>query len=239
MVASLVAAFALVAIASLAGAAAPAQAYYLKNTDFGDFHSFLRFPPKHPSFRPCISNTVTLRPGHYVHGAYIVSQSHRTNPDLENADAGLHVRVKTTYNWEVCRGWNDEIRSGVYQVRSTLLRRGFKDSALMISKTNWAADPSCTVPVITSGAAGSRAPVPTAPSPRARPSSLLLRSMQHRSRGRPAGTTAYACEEQRRPSRGAIRHGHADGRTTRLLSSCRTRLRLKRQPGAVRGLIQR
>ena len=131
VVASLVAVFALVATASLAGAAAPAQAYYLKNTDFGDFHSFLRFPPKHPSFRPCISNTVTLRPGHYVHGAYIVSQSHRTNPDLENADAGLHVRVKTTYNWEVCRGWNDDIRSGVYQVRSTLLRRGFKDSALM------------------------------------------------------------------------------------------------------------
>jgi hypothetical protein len=47
LVASLAAAFALVATASLAVAAAPAQAYYLKNTDFGNFHSFLRFPPEH------------------------------------------------------------------------------------------------------------------------------------------------------------------------------------------------
>ena len=131
VVASLAAAFALVATASLAVAAAPAQAYYLKNTDFGNFHSFLRFPPEHPSFRPCISNTVTLPPGDYVHGAYIVSQSHRTNPDLENQDQTLRVGARTTYNWEVCRGWNDDIGSGRYQVRSRLSRRGFSHSALM------------------------------------------------------------------------------------------------------------
>lgn len=131
LVTSLAAAFALVATASLAVAAAPAQAYYLKNTDFGNFHSFLRFPPKHPSFRPCISNTVTLPPGDYLHGAYIVSQSHRTNPDLENQDQTLRVRARTTYNWEVCRGWNDDIGRGRYQVRSTLSRRGFSHSALM------------------------------------------------------------------------------------------------------------
>ena len=100
-VGALAAAFALVATASLAAAAAPAQAYYLKNTDFGNFHRFLRFPPQHPSFRPCISKTVTLPPGDYVHGAYIVSQSHRTNPDLENQT--LSVSARTTYNWEVCR----------------------------------------------------------------------------------------------------------------------------------------
>ncbi|HYI13308.1 MAG TPA: hypothetical protein VEK57_29950 [Thermoanaerobaculia bacterium] len=129
LVASLAVAFSVVATASLAGAAAPAQAYYLKNTDLGNFHSFLRFPPKHPSFRPCISNTVTLRPGDYVHGAYIVSQRHRTNPDLENET--LRVRARTTYNWEVCRGWNDDIGSGRYQVRSRLVRRGFSRSALM------------------------------------------------------------------------------------------------------------
>jgi hypothetical protein len=128
-VGSLVAAFALVVTASLAGAAAPAEAYYLKNTDFGNFHSFLRFPPQHPSFRPCISKGVTLPRGDYVHGAYIVSQSHRTNPDLENET--LRVRVRTTYNWEVCRGWNDEIGTGRYQVRSRLSRRGFSHSALM------------------------------------------------------------------------------------------------------------
>jgi hypothetical protein len=126
---SLAAAFALVATASLAGTAAPAQAYYLKNTDFGNLHSFLRFPPKHPSFRPCISNAVTLPPGDYVHGAYIVSQSHRSNPDVENET--LRVRARTTYNWEVCRGWNDDIGTGRYQVRSRLSRRSFSHSALM------------------------------------------------------------------------------------------------------------
>ena len=129
LVAALAAAFSVVATASLAGAAAPAEAYYLKNTDFGNFHSFLRFPPKHPSFRPCITNTVTLGPGDYDHGAYIVSQSHRTNPDLEIAL--LHVRARTTFHWEVCRGWNDDIGSGRYQVRSRLVRRGFSHSALM------------------------------------------------------------------------------------------------------------
>ena len=122
LVASLAIAFSVVATASLAGAAAPAQAYYLKNTDFGNFHSFLRFPPKHPSFRPCITDTVTLRPGVYVHGAYIVSRRHRTNPDLENVT--LNVRARTTYHWEVCRGWNDRIGRGRYQVRSRLVRRG-------------------------------------------------------------------------------------------------------------------
>ena len=130
LVASLAAAFAVVATASLAGAAAPAQAYYLKNTDFGNFHSFLRFPPKHPSFRPCISNTVTLRRGVYLHGAYIVSQRHRSNPDLENETLRVRAR-RITYHWEVCRGWNDNIGSGRYQVRSRLFRRGVSRSALM------------------------------------------------------------------------------------------------------------
>lgn len=129
LIASFAIAFSIVATASLAGAAAPAQAYYLRNTDFGNFHSFLRFPPKHPSFRPCISKTVTLRPGNYVHGAYIVSQRHRTNPDLENET--LRVPARRTYNWEVCRGWNDDIGRGRYQVRSRLVRRGFSRSALM------------------------------------------------------------------------------------------------------------
>jgi hypothetical protein len=136
-IAVLVAAVALAATASLAGRAESAQAYYLKNTDIApDHHTLLRFPPKFPSFRPCISHTVTLPRGTYLHGAYIVSQAHRDNPDLENADRYLEVGRRTTYNWEVCRGWNpnpnpDGFDRAAYQVRSTVLRRGFKHTALM------------------------------------------------------------------------------------------------------------
>jgi hypothetical protein len=133
IVASLVAALALVATASLAGGAAPAQAYYFKNPD----HSLLRFPPKFPSFRPCFTDTVTLRPGGYLHGAYMVSKSHRTRPDLEQVS--LDVRVRTAYHWEICRGWNpnpnpEAFSTARYQVRSTLVPvngRGPKNSALM------------------------------------------------------------------------------------------------------------
>jgi hypothetical protein len=82
IVASLVAAFALVVTAALAGGAAPAQAYYFKNPD----HSLLRFPPKFPGFRPCFTDTVTLPRGGYLHGAYMVSKSHRTRPDLEQVN---------------------------------------------------------------------------------------------------------------------------------------------------------
>jgi hypothetical protein len=42
--------------------------------------------------------------------------------DLENQT--LRVRARTTYNREVCRGWNDNIGRGCYQVRSRLSRRG-------------------------------------------------------------------------------------------------------------------
>jgi hypothetical protein len=141
IVASLVAAFALAAFASLAGGAASAQAYYLKNTDFGDFHRLLRFPPKHPKFRPCISNTVTLPRGTYDHGAYIVSQRHRTSPDLEGAGRYLTVRRRTTYNWEVCRFWNpDSHGNGLgfarYQVQSRLLRRGAKPHVALMTFEN-------------------------------------------------------------------------------------------------------
>jgi hypothetical protein len=137
ILASLVAAFALVATASLAGGAAPAHADYLKNTDIApDYHTFLRFPPKVPSFKPCVTDSVTLAPGDYVHGAYIVSQRHRTKPDLENAPSTLTVRARTTYNWEVCRKWNPDpnpasFERAAYQVTSRLLRRGFKHEALM------------------------------------------------------------------------------------------------------------
>jgi hypothetical protein len=133
LVASLVAAFALAATASLAGGAAPAHAYYFKNPD----HSLLRFPPKFRSFRPCFTDTVTLPRGTYLHGAYMVSKRHRTSPDLEQVP--LNVRVRTTYHWEICRGWNPDpnpaaFSPAAYQVRSTLVPaspRGRKNSALM------------------------------------------------------------------------------------------------------------
>jgi hypothetical protein len=125
----LAAAFALAAAGSLAGAAAPADAFYLKSTDAAADHhlDILRFPPRNPSFRPCIGHPVRLRAGEYLHGAYAVSRSHRTDPDLE--EELLTVRVPTTYNWEACRGWNSRIRD--YQIRSTLRRGGVVSSTIL------------------------------------------------------------------------------------------------------------
>jgi hypothetical protein len=133
---------ALVATASLAGGAAPADAYYLRNTDKApDVHPLLRFPPKVPGFRPCIDDTVTLPPGTYWHGAYIVSQAHRSNPDLENAPKDLVVSRRTTYSWKVCRGWNpnpnpDSFDPAAYQVRSTLFRRGSEAHTVLMTFQN-------------------------------------------------------------------------------------------------------
>jgi hypothetical protein len=125
----LAAAFALAAAGSLAGAAAPSDAFYLKSTDaVADHHlDILRFPPRNPSFRPCIGRPVTLRAGEYIHGAYAVSRTHRTDPDLE--EELLTVRVPTTFTWEACRGWNSLIQD--YQIRSTLRRRGVVSSTIL------------------------------------------------------------------------------------------------------------
>jgi hypothetical protein len=121
--ASLAAAFALAAAGSLAGAAAPADAAYLKSTDATSDHhlNVLRFPPKNPRFRPCIIRTVRLRGRDFWHGAYAVSESHRSDPDVYQAH--ITVRVPGTYRWKACRGWNRRIRR--YQVRSTLRGHGF------------------------------------------------------------------------------------------------------------------
>ena len=83
VVASLLAAFALAAGGSLAGGAAPADAHYLRTTD--TFH----FPAWSLQFRPCIHRTIGLRLRNFLHGAYAVSASHRTDPDLRQAPIHL------------------------------------------------------------------------------------------------------------------------------------------------------
>jgi hypothetical protein len=118
-----------VASAALAGSAAPAQAHYLASTNHARDHhlNILRYPPRNPVFRPCIRRSVTLRAGEFLHGAYAVSESHRTDPDLE--EEILTVRVPTTFGWEACRGWNSRIQD--YQIRSTLRRRGAVASTIL------------------------------------------------------------------------------------------------------------
>jgi hypothetical protein len=118
-----------VAAIALAGSATPAHAFYLKSTDHAADHhlNILRFPPRNPAFRPCIDGTVTLRTGVFFHGAYAVSERHRTDPDLE--EEKLTVRVPTTFTWEACRGWNFHIHD--YQIRSTLRRRGVVASTIL------------------------------------------------------------------------------------------------------------
>ena len=123
------AALALAAAGSLAGAAAPADAHYLKSTDAAADHhlNILRYPPRNPGFRPCIDRPLRLSAGQYLHGAYAVSETHRTDPDLE--EELFTVRVPGTYDWEACRGWNARIQD--YQIRSTLRRRGVVSSTLL------------------------------------------------------------------------------------------------------------
>jgi hypothetical protein len=132
LVTSLIAAFVIAAAGSLAGAATPAHAYYLNtHTDDkanNDHLNLLRRPkPANPSFRPCIHRTVRIRPGTYVHGGYLASVRHRTDPDL--VEQPMTITVRGTYSWEACRGWNRHTRR--YEVRSTLRGpRGFIQSNL-------------------------------------------------------------------------------------------------------------
>ena len=83
--------------------------------------SVFHFPAWSPRFRPCIRRTVGLRNRHLVHGAYAVSTSHRTDPDLNGAEIRLPRAGR--YRWEACRGWNSRIDH--YEVRSTLRGHGF------------------------------------------------------------------------------------------------------------------
>jgi hypothetical protein len=118
---SLIAAVAIAAAGSLAAAATPAHAHYLNthtdNRPNNDHLNLLRLPrPANPRFRPCIHRTVRIRAGTYVHGGYLVSVRHRTDPDL--VEQPLTIRFAGRYSWEACRGWNRHARR--YEVRSTL-----------------------------------------------------------------------------------------------------------------------
>jgi len=133
---SIGAVFAAAIVIAGAASAAPAQGHYLTSTSAAADHhlNILRWPPRNPSFRPCIDGTVDLQADDYLHGAYMVSEKHRRYPDLYEA----HIRppVSGTYSWEVCRGWNplveDSLGIGhsVYQVRSTLVGHGFSHTIL-------------------------------------------------------------------------------------------------------------
>src|SRR5262249_35565057 len=125
MLALLAVAFALVATSAVA---APADAFYLKSTDHAADHhlNILRFPPRNPSFRPCIRSTVRLWKGDFWHGAYAVHEQHRTDPDLRQAH--IRIRVPGVYRWESCRGYNRQIRH--YQIRSTLRGHGWSHTIL-------------------------------------------------------------------------------------------------------------
>ena len=135
--ATICAAFAAAVVFACAAAASSAQAFYLTSTaEVPDHHlNVLRWPPRSPSFRPCIEGTVNLQADYYVHGAYLVSEEHRDEPDLYQAN--IKPPVAGTYSWQVCRGWNDrrigefhEILADAYQVRSTLKGHGWSHTIL-------------------------------------------------------------------------------------------------------------
>lgn len=125
IVASLIAAFAFVAAGSLAATAAPAEAYYLNTSTDADpdnaHLNLFRFPPANPGFKPCIRRTVRMRPGPYVHGAYVVHLRHRKDADLEQVPIRISVRGK--YRWQACRRWDSD--GDYYVVTSRLRGHGF------------------------------------------------------------------------------------------------------------------
>jgi hypothetical protein len=119
--AALIATLALVATAN----AAPP---YLKSTEYSSDHraNILHWPPDSPKFRPCVGKSQTLSAGAVLHGAYFVSETHLTDPDLREFYTVLPT--SGTDNWEVCRSWNSGLK--VYEVRSTLTGPGFSHSVL-------------------------------------------------------------------------------------------------------------
>jgi hypothetical protein len=129
IVASLVAAFALAAVGSLALAAGQADAYYLSSTTFskwkyGDTHlNDMYFPQREIRFVPRMTRSVRLRAGLYDHGAYMVSMRHRTNADLGGRE--LSIPVTGRYKWVSTRRWRGpKTRFGHYEVFSTLSGHG-------------------------------------------------------------------------------------------------------------------
>jgi hypothetical protein len=120
--ASLLAAFAV----ALAGAAAPADAHYLSSTAwskarYGDTHlNLLRWPPRNVAFKPCITRRVKLTYGYWDHNAYVVSESHRTDPDINTDETPVLIPSAGTYKWVACRWWTTTFRD--YRVLSTLSR---------------------------------------------------------------------------------------------------------------------
>ncbi len=123
--ASLLAAFALAAGTSLAGAAAPADAFYLSSTTWskwkhGDTHlNDLRFPrPRNAKFMPCISRSVRLTYGYWNHNAYFVSEDRRNDPDINFDEDPVLIARSGTYTWRACRWFGP--KSAQYFVESTL-----------------------------------------------------------------------------------------------------------------------
>ena len=128
---AMIGAFVVAAVALAAAAAAnaaPAQAYSISSTEAVPDHrlNYLRWPPQSPSFRPCIDKEVTLAADDFYHGAFVTSETNRTDPDVQNAH--IIIRTAGTYRWEACRGWNAEL--GKYQVRSTIVGHGWSHTIL-------------------------------------------------------------------------------------------------------------
>jgi hypothetical protein len=116
---------AVAAAGSLAAAAAPANAAFItSSTDVVPDHhlDILRFPPRAPSFRPCIARHFKLRSRFWEHSAFIVSTRHRDDPDLQQP-ARIRIPVRGVYKLDACRGWNRRTRK--YEVRSTLRGHGW------------------------------------------------------------------------------------------------------------------
>jgi hypothetical protein len=125
--ASLLAVFTLAVAGSLAGAAAPADAYYLSSTKYSEWRyhddhlDVLRFPePRNLTFMPCITRKVTLQDGYWKHNAYVVSTSNREDPDINLKEESVLIHTPGTYKWKACRWWGQ--KSQQYFVESTLSR---------------------------------------------------------------------------------------------------------------------
>jgi hypothetical protein len=122
------AALALAAGGSLAGPAAPADAYYLRTTDL---YHFPAWAPHGQKFLPARGGRwLWLDDGYYLNGAYFAYTKRRNLPDL--AQDRIAVVTPGRYRWRVHRWWS--IGRQQYFVKSKLSGPGLARTSEVINE---------------------------------------------------------------------------------------------------------
>jgi hypothetical protein len=126
--ASLAAAVALALTGSLATAAPPADAYYLRATDL---YHFPAWAPDGQVFLPRKGGRwLRLKEGYFQHGAYFAHTGHRDLPDL--AEDRIGITAPGMYRWRVHRWWSKHYQQ--YYVKSKLSGGSLPEPSIVINE---------------------------------------------------------------------------------------------------------